>query len=131
MNKTLKDVGGIVLFAALMLGVAYGLARNQYTRSSERDMRNVAYQVLDNPLSINPGPYHIEYNIVGNKDYRYVKVTSGGWDEKWDTWDDLSVEIRDYNKSKMVGEFLGKRLKEAGKGFVDGISGKSDFNKNQ
>lgn len=92
------------------------------------DMRAVAVGVLNNPMEVTIREnYVVDYGIAFDREYRWVKVSSPGLDKEWDTKDDLSVEERDYNKSKMVGEFLGKRLKEAGRGFVEGLKVDSDF----
>lgn len=91
-------------------------------------MRYMAIGTLASPTEVIVSEnFVIDYGIMTDRSYRYAKVTSPGLDKKWDTDDDLTVEERDYNKSKMVGEFLGKRIKEVGQGFVEGLKEDSDF----
>ena len=115
---------GVVFIAVLVFFAARGI----HEQLIIEDMKKVAVGVLDNPMEVTiKENYVIDYGIAFDREYRWVKVSGPGIDKQWNTKDDLSVEERDYNKSKMVGEFLGKRLKEVGRGFVEGLKTDSDF----
>ena len=117
-----------VLMLVLLVVVGFFTARGVHKQLILEDMRKVAVGVLDNPMEVTiKENYVIDYGIAFDREYRWVKVSGPGIDKEWNTKDDLSVEERDYNKSKMVGEFLGKRIKEVGRGFVEGLKSDSDF----
>ena len=54
-------------------------------------------------------------------------VCSAGPDKQLDTADDMPLKGIDLNKSRIVGEWIGKRTKQAAEGFVDGFTGEQDF----
>jgi hypothetical protein len=56
-------------------------------------------------------------------------VTSAGKDGKFDTTDDISHTDIDLNKSRLVGRYIGSRVKEFSKGIVEGSKEKSRFDK--
>ncbi len=55
---------------------------------------------------------------------------SPGRDKKLGTRDDQTEPIIDLNKTKITEKWLGKRAKEARKGFISGLSSDSKFEEN-
>lgn len=67
------------------------------------------------------------YSIMADKRVVSARVTSTGPDGEYMTNDDITVREEDFNKSRIAGEWLGKRLKEGAKGLADGLKAKPDF----
>lgn len=64
-----------------------------------------------------------------SSEHKAVTVVSAGADKKFDTSDDVVIQKVDFNKSKIVGKWAGKRAKEAVQGWTEGLKSKSDFEK--
>lgn len=58
-------------------------------------------------------------------------VVSNGRDGEFGTDDDIAELARDYNKSRIIGEWAGSKVKEGFKGFLDGLKKKSPFEKEE
>jgi hypothetical protein len=58
-----------------------------------------------------------------DKGVSYLGV-SAGKDQTFDTDDDIKVVEMDWNKARIVGNFIGKKSKETIKGVIDGIFSK-------
>ena len=71
----------------------------------------------------------LEYEGSVEEDRIIVSVRSAGPDGSFDTSDDIVSVRQDLNKSKLVGKWAGKRIKEAGSGLWQGLKSKSDFKK--
>jgi hypothetical protein len=64
---------------------------------------------------------------VAEKMYVGYSVRSMGRDKIHNTDDDIVRSVIDWNKSRIVGEWVGEKSTEAFKGFKDGIKIKSKF----
>jgi len=54
-------------------------------------------------------------------------VVSPGPDGQLDTMDDIKALEIDWNKSRIVGKWMGKKMRQAGEGMAEGIMGKNEF----
>lgn len=71
----------------------------------------------------------LEYKGSVEEDCIIAVVRSAGPDGSFDTSDDIVGIRQDLNKSKLVGKWAGKRIKETASGFWEGLKSKSDFKK--
>lgn len=71
----------------------------------------------------------LEYEGSVEEDYMVAAVRSAGPDGVLDSPDDIVTIRKDLNKSKLVGKWAGKRIKEATSGFWQGLKSKTDFKK--
>ena len=71
----------------------------------------------------------LKYEGSVEEDCIIVAVRSAGPDGSFDTSDDIVAVRQDLNKSKLVGKWAGKRIKEAASGLWQGLKSKSDFKK--
>ena len=62
-----------------------------------------------------------------NTDYKIASVASAGKDGKFGTNDDLVVTRKDWNKSRITGEWVGKKSKEFTKGLIEGLRKPSQY----
>src|SRR5690606_5311713 len=71
------------------------------------------------------------YAYDETEEFKLASATSMGPDGLLDTEDDIAQVASDFNKSRIVGEWAGKRIKEGVKGFVKGLKSESDFKKSE
>lgn len=71
----------------------------------------------------------LKYEGSVEEDYIIVSVRSSGPDSSFGTPDDIVSVRQDLNKSKLIGKWAGKRIKEASSGLWQGLKSKSDFKK--
>lgn len=73
----------------------------------------------------NPINYHVEItpNVVT------VIVTSAGPDGMIGSSDDITGIATDYNKSRIIGQWFGKKAKQVGTGVIEGLKEKTIFDK--
>jgi hypothetical protein len=69
----------------------------------------------------------LEYSYQVDPKVAVASVRSAGRDGMLGTDDDIKGVSLDFNKSRIVGEWLGTKAKQAGKGFIDGLKEKSKF----
>lgn len=127
----------IVLFIILTLsGMVYGIREMHLDAKQLREMNNAAIFMLDFPeqkfarsQDRYGNLYVYTYQIGPDGEYREATVRSLGADAVPNTDDDIVVSKRDYNKSKLIGEYAAQRAKELGKGIIDGLTDKSKFEK--
>jgi len=67
------------------------------------------------------------YSVTLEPEVLVVDVTSNGPDGIAGTGDDITAQRTDYNKSRIVGKWIGSKLKQAGDGVIEGVIGKSTF----
>lgn len=69
------------------------------------------------------------YQKVLSEDKKFIThtVTSIGPDRLENTGDDISYTCKDYNLSKIVGEWMGEASKEVAKGFLKGVTKESEY----
>ena len=60
-------------------------------------------------------------DIVGDDTVKTLTVVSAGRDHMFDTKDDVSYSRTEYNKSKIVGKWIGSKTKQFGKGLIEGF----------
>lgn len=81
---------------------------------STKEEGKVAKDAWGNPLQI---------VYSESAELRQATVTSGGKDEKFGTEDDIVKVATDLNKSRLVGQWVGKKSVEFSKGVASGIKG--------
>lgn len=62
----------------------------------------------------------MEITLVEEKDRWVCNVISAGYDGRMGTKDDVEYTRYDYNKSKIIGRYLGEKSVEFMKGWVEG-----------
>lgn len=100
-------------------------------------VRSVAHTVR---RDINAGMYQpvekqdawgnrLQVNVELDKYTLFVECVSCGPDGQFGTSDDISCCVQDVNKSRVLGKWIGIKWKQASQGFIDGLTRKSPFDK--
>jgi hypothetical protein len=84
-------------------------------------------KILSRRKAIDPWGKSILYRGEVSERQRTARTVSAGPDREFFSSDDIKGEAVDLNKSRMVGEWVGKKATEFGKGFLEGLSKESKF----
>lgn len=133
MIKQILIVAAISIPIGLLLGFAIknGIETQRQEEAKKR-MAAAAIHILDSGSTIIPSTLDYyenlcvyEYDVT--EEVRVASVISAGKDGKLGTKDDLKVEKKDFNKSRLFGAFAAQRGKEIAKGVLDGLKAKPKF----
>lgn len=69
----------------------------------------------------------LHYSYYEDENIKSGKVVSSGPDGELGTVDDIAGHSTDFNKSRIAGEWAGKKMKEGIRGLWSGLRKKSDF----
>jgi len=67
------------------------------------------------------------YTAHLSEDFIVVSVRSIGRDEMPNTKDDIKYDAKDFNKSRLIGKFIGTKSKEFADGLIDGVKSVETF----
>ena len=125
---------GVVLFAVGLIGVAvHAVIKNAPIRETQELVVKAAIlaKQQDTPSGEIPREDAWGRNIVLEREVtktaKTYTVTSAGIDGKFGTADDVSAEAINLNKSRIVGEWVGTKAKEAVTGAIEGWKAESEF----
>jgi type II secretory pathway pseudopilin PulG len=128
-NMNINNVILYLVVLSIFSGVAYFIYENaQYSRTvtqirmainqtiNENDAASTYKDVWGTTIEV-----YIEPQT--DKGVAYLGV-SAGKDKTFDTDDDIKITEMDWNKARIVGNFIGKKSKETFKGLIGGIFSK-------
>ena len=126
MNKLSDDqkMALIVISAITILVVIavliYNLPSNKTKRILKANAGDHGTNNHEMPISDGWGT-SLRYTYIETKTLKTFLVTSAGADRQFDTSDDMTIEERDYNKSRIIGKYVTDKLKEVTKGVKDSL----------
>lgn len=123
----------ITIVIAIPIGLLIGFVWNNYKKEEAKQrMAAAAIHILDSGSTLIPSTLDYYKNICVYKydvdeEVRVASVISLGKDGKLGTEDDLKIEKKDFNKSRLFGAYAAERGKEIAGGILEGLSRKSKF----
>jgi len=123
-------LGLTTLFMCLaVIGVAYGVFEMAHHSRTVKQIKTAIVQTIrGDEVSLYKDSWGTDIMVhreplPDNKGTCYIG-RSAGKDRSFKTSDDIEVIEVDWNKARIVGNFIGKKSKETFKGLIDGIFSK-------
>lgn len=122
----------IVAVLSLVVWVSYSIWRSAPTRETQRLVAQSAVTFQDdlpNDATLNQldaWGHPLKFKRHATDVEVSQTVTSAGEDGQFGTKDDITYTDIDYNKSRLVGRWLGEKSKEVVKGFTDEVTTRFD-----
>ena len=132
MKKSDYQVGGlIILVIVLIIGFIFYMWPQWKTEQRVLDVAYVCQLVEDPEVLVqnNQDAWDRDYVLETETGDAYVVYTviSSGRDGKFDTKDDIVGSEIDWNKSRIVGQWIGRKTKEVVVGIAEGVKEESKF----
>lgn len=128
----MKYLLGYIIFFLFLVGISFLLYQHaQYKEHFRGTFRSLVAQNLDE------GSYDLETKDYYNQDLIYIKevekgfirhqLRSCGGDGLFLTDDDYVLDEVNLNKSRIIGNWAGRKSREFFKGFLGGVKQESEF----
>ena len=123
----MKNVTGIIIAILVCFGLYLGFVIYKRAKfiGNLQVQANFIVKTMNEVYVSDMNYLPCEVNLQRGTDYNMVTIKSAGYDKQMNTNDDIIVSSIDYNKSKIVGRWIGTKTKEGAKGFWEGIRDKS------
>lgn len=131
-DKNAFIIMGSVILLAIIIFIGFWLftAKERNTRKDLQSCVLIAKQTdlkTNNLTNEDAWGKPVKYERTVDTKYVTYRLTSAGKDGTFDTEDDIVAEAVDLNKSRIVGDWVGKKAQQGWKGLKEGWGSTSKF----